>query len=152
MSENKERVYAEADIPAQLAEHGLTAWYLEEGWIRRNGIPRSDRATVTEHFVRHGDGLTWVTVIKDPAYLTETMIRSRDYNFNVAGGIAPYPCESVTEVVRPKGQIPHHLPRVQRCDAAMVVEQHPQLGAQCAVDAGANSEHRGERRCVVERR
>jgi hypothetical protein len=84
--------------------------HLKEGWIRRNGIPRSDRSTLTEHFVRHGDGLTWVTMIKDPAYLTETMIRSRDYNFNVAGGIAPYPCESVTEIVRPKGQIPHHLP------------------------------------------
>jgi 4a-hydroxytetrahydrobiopterin dehydratase len=28
-------VYAEADIPAKLAEHGLAAWYLEDGWLRR---------------------------------------------------------------------------------------------------------------------
>jgi len=34
-SEGKPQVYAEADIPAKLAEHGLSAWYLEEGWIRR---------------------------------------------------------------------------------------------------------------------
>ena len=88
----------------------VTTDHLKEGWIRRNGVPRSDRAVVTEHFVRHGDGLTWVAVIKDPAYLTESMIRSRDYTFSVAGQIAPYPCESVEEVIRPKGVIPHHLP------------------------------------------
>ena len=88
----------------------VTTTHLKEGWIRRNGVPRSDRAVVTEHFIRHDNGLTWVTVIKDPAYLTETMIRSRDYIYNVAGQIAPYPCESVEEVIRPKGVIPHHLP------------------------------------------
>ena len=88
----------------------VTTTHLKEGWIRRNGVPRSDRAVVTEHFIRHGDQLTWVTVIKDPAYLTETMIRSRDYIFNVATQIAPYPCESVEEIVRPKNRIPHHLP------------------------------------------
>ena len=38
------------------------------------------------------------------------MIRSRDYTFAVAGGIAPYPCESVVETVHAKGYIPHHLP------------------------------------------
>jgi 4a-hydroxytetrahydrobiopterin dehydratase len=27
--------YPEADIPAKLAEHGLTEWYLESGWLRR---------------------------------------------------------------------------------------------------------------------
>src|SRR5213082_2626243 len=53
----------------------VTTTHLKEGWIRRNGVPRSDRAVVTEHFIRHGNDLTWVTVIKDPTYLTETMIR-----------------------------------------------------------------------------
>jgi hypothetical protein len=54
--------------------------------------------------------LTWVTVIKDPAYLTETMIRSRDYTFDLTGQIQPYPCESVEEIARAKNVIPHHLP------------------------------------------
>jgi hypothetical protein len=88
----------------------VTTTHLKEGWIRRNGVPRSDRAVLTEHFIRHGDAMTWVTVIKDPVYLTETMIRSRDYIFNAATQIAPYPCESVEEIVRPKNLIPHHLP------------------------------------------
>jgi 4a-hydroxytetrahydrobiopterin dehydratase len=35
MSEKKEQVYAEPEIPAKLAEHGLTAWTCEDGWLRR---------------------------------------------------------------------------------------------------------------------
>src|SRR5215210_1103357 len=35
MAEEKQQVVAEADIPAKLAEHGLSAWAYEEGWIRR---------------------------------------------------------------------------------------------------------------------
>jgi len=88
----------------------VTTTHLKEGWIRRNGVPRSDRAVVTEHFIRHGDDMTWVTVIRDPAYLTETMIRSRAYRFGVAAQISRYPCESVEEIARAKNVIPHHLP------------------------------------------
>jgi hypothetical protein len=88
----------------------VTTTHLKEGWARRNGVARSDRATVTEHFIRHDDGLTWVVVVNDPAYFSEPLFRSHDYVFNVTGQIAPYPCESVTEIVRPKGQIPHYLP------------------------------------------
>ncbi len=88
----------------------VTTTHLKEGWARRNGIARSDRATVTEHFIRHGDNLTWAIVVDDPVYFTEPLFRSRDYVFNVAGQIAPYPCESVVEIVRPKDFIPHHLP------------------------------------------
>ena len=88
----------------------VTTDHLKEGWVRRNGLARSDRAVVTEHFIRHGDQLTWVTVVNDPVYLTEPLYRSRDYVFSVAGQIAPYPCESVEEIIRPKEVIPHHLP------------------------------------------
>jgi 4a-hydroxytetrahydrobiopterin dehydratase len=35
MSDEKLHVYAEADVPAKLAEHGLAGWYLEDGWLRR---------------------------------------------------------------------------------------------------------------------
>jgi hypothetical protein len=88
----------------------VTTDHLKEGWVRRNGLARSDRAVVTEHFIRHDDQLTWVTVVNDPAYLSEPLFRSRDYVFSVAGQIAPYPCESVEEIIRPRGMIPHHLP------------------------------------------
>jgi 4a-hydroxytetrahydrobiopterin dehydratase len=35
MTDTEPRVYADAEIPAKLAEHGLTGWYLEGGWLRR---------------------------------------------------------------------------------------------------------------------
>ena len=35
MSDEKLQVYTEAEIPAKIAEHGLTGWYLEDGWLRR---------------------------------------------------------------------------------------------------------------------
>ena len=35
MADAKPRVYTDAEIPAKLDEHGLTAWKLEDGWLRR---------------------------------------------------------------------------------------------------------------------
>src|SRR5579863_4564461 len=88
----------------------VTTTHLKIGWIRRNGIPRSDRATVTEHFIRHGDHLTLVTIVDDPVYLSEPFLRSTDFALDLNQQIEPYPCEAVEEVVREKGVIPHHLP------------------------------------------
>ncbi len=53
--------------------------HLKQGWLRRNGSPESDQATVTEFMVRHGDHLTDTTVVTDPVYLTEPEVRSNDY-------------------------------------------------------------------------
>jgi hypothetical protein len=47
----------------------ITTTHLKIGWIRRNGIPRSDKATVVEHWIRHDNYLTWVVIITDPVYL-----------------------------------------------------------------------------------
>ena len=88
----------------------ITTTHLKIGWIRRNGIPRSDRATLTEHWIRHGDRLTLVSVVNDPVYLTEPFVRSTDFELDPHQRIDPYPCESVTEVPRPKGDVPHFLP------------------------------------------
>jgi hypothetical protein len=88
----------------------VTTTHLKEGWTRRNGLTRSDKATVTEYFIRHGDHLTLMIVVSDPAYYTEPVVRTREYEYEVGGDIGPYPCEPVEEVIRPKGAIPHHLP------------------------------------------
>jgi glyoxylase-like metal-dependent hydrolase (beta-lactamase superfamily II) len=53
--------------------------YLKQGWLRRNGLPESDQATVVEFFVRHGDHLTHTSVISDPVYLAEQEVRSTDF-------------------------------------------------------------------------
>ena len=36
--------------------------HLKAGYLRRNGIIHSDMATMTEHFIRHGEHLTIVTI------------------------------------------------------------------------------------------
>jgi hypothetical protein len=87
----------------------VTVTHLKEGYIRRNGMPRSDKATVTEHWIRHGDFLTIVTIVNDPVYLTEPFIRTTDYQLDLHQHVPPYPCEMVQEVERPKGVVPHHL-------------------------------------------
>ena len=38
--------------------------HFKVGWIQRNGVAHSDQATMTEHFIRHGDVLTVVTVVR----------------------------------------------------------------------------------------
>jgi 4a-hydroxytetrahydrobiopterin dehydratase len=43
---DKLSVYAEADIPAKLAELGLSGWYLEDGWIRRKFRTEGWQATL----------------------------------------------------------------------------------------------------------
>jgi len=53
--------------------------HLKQGWLRRNGLPESDQATVVEFFVRHGDHLTHTSVINDPVYLIEPEVRTTDF-------------------------------------------------------------------------
>ena len=88
----------------------ITTTHLKESYVRRNGVPRSDRSTVVEHWIRHGDYLTMVTIVSDPVYLTEPFIRSSDYFNDNTHEIPAYPCEYVTEIDRPVGTVPHHLP------------------------------------------
>jgi len=87
----------------------ITTTHLKNGWIRRNGIPRSANAVVTEHWARHGDHLMWMVVINDPTYLTEPFVRTTDFVMNPQQVITPYPCATVVEVDRPQGVVPHHL-------------------------------------------
>jgi glyoxylase-like metal-dependent hydrolase (beta-lactamase superfamily II) len=84
--------------------------HLKESYIRRNGVPRSDRAMLVEHWIRHGDYLTLVSIITDPVYLTEPFIRTTNWVLAPQQAIDPYPCEVAEEVQRPEGSVPHHLP------------------------------------------
>jgi hypothetical protein len=54
----------------------VTTTHMKYGVIQRNGVPASAHATMTEHFIRHGDFLTLVTIVNDPVYLEEPFIRT----------------------------------------------------------------------------
>jgi hypothetical protein len=53
------------------------------GYLRKNGVPYSENAVVTEYFDRHSDfGTEWftvTTVVEDPQYLTQPFITSTHF-------------------------------------------------------------------------
>jgi len=88
----------------------ITTTHLKENYLRRNGVPRSDKAKVTEHWMRHGDYLTVVTVIDDPVFLTEPLVRSDNWFLDPGQHIGIFGCEHAPELPMPVGTVPHHLP------------------------------------------
>jgi len=84
--------------------------HLKAGWVRRNGLALSDQAHMTERFIRHGNLLTHVYIIEDPYYLSEPLIKTNGFQLTADLTMAPYPCQSVIEVPREDGEVPHNLP------------------------------------------
>jgi hypothetical protein len=83
--------------------------HLKTSYLRRNGLPRSDKATFTDHWTRHGNYLTVTTVITDPAFLEEPLVRSETWILDPGQRMGRYHCEAVPEIIRP-GVVPNHLP------------------------------------------
>ena len=89
----------------------ITTTHIKAGYFRRTGIPASDRLTVVEHWMRHGNVLSQVTIATDPVYLTEPYIRSQEFVLMERGNTNwLYNCEYVMEVPADKNEVPHYLP------------------------------------------
>lgn len=85
--------------------------HLKVGWLQRNGVAHSDRATMTERFIRHGNYLTVVTMVDDPIYLEEPFIRTTNWVLSPDQDIRRTQFDVVDEVAgRRKGEVPHYLP------------------------------------------
>ena len=85
--------------------------HLKVGWLQRNGVAHSDRATMTERFIRHGNYLTVVSIVDDPIYLEEPFIRTTNWVLNPDQEVRRTQFDVVDEVaVRRKGEVPHYLP------------------------------------------
>jgi len=90
--------------------------HLKRFFHRRNGVPQSEKATLTEYFIRHGNNhLTHVTMVEDPVYLTEPLVQSQ--NFVLVSNVTPATyqawtvCLAMEEIAgRPSGYVPHYLP------------------------------------------
>jgi len=67
----------------------ITTTHLKEDYYRRNGVPSSDKATLTQYWMRRGDYLTWITIAVDPIYLSEPMIRASEYRLMLGMQIPP---------------------------------------------------------------
>ena len=90
----------------------VTTTHIKQEWIRRNGVPNSEKSTMVEHFIRHGGIMTHLEIWTDPVYLAEPLIRSEDFVLNErTGGNWLWPCEYVDEIVdRPHSAVPSYLP------------------------------------------
>ena len=105
--------------------------HLKQGWLRRNGLPESDQATLVEHFIRYGDYMTHVAIVTDPVYLTEPFIRTQVFRLVLPEGLNwLYPCESVVEIAgRPQGEVPNYLPGKNPFVAEYANKYHIQVEA-----------------------
>jgi hypothetical protein len=89
----------------------ITTTHLKANYHRRNGVPSSDQRTVTEHWMKHGEFLTVVTVVDDPAFLTEPLVRSENWYLDPGQQLPQFYCEHVTEVPPlSEDTVPNYLP------------------------------------------
>lgn len=89
----------------------VTTTHLRTGYLERNGAPASLKSTVLEHFIRHGDQLSLVQIVTDPAYLEMPLIRTMDFvlNPNVTPRAIPNRFEIVDEIPDlQKGYVPSY--------------------------------------------
>ena len=76
----------------------VTTTHIKKGWLRANGVPYSDSATITEHFMRYavpdsGEWLTVRMVVDDPLYLVQPFMTSTNFKREADGSKwNPRPC------------------------------------------------------------
>ena len=86
--------------------------HIKQEWVRRNGVPNSEKSTTIEHFIRHGNILSHLIIWTDPVYLSEPLIRSEEFVLqDRTSGNWLWPCEYVDEILdRPHSAVPSYLP------------------------------------------
>ena len=74
---------------------------LQGGWLRRNGVPYSDKTVVTEYFDRFpvpnsGEWLSVTTIVEDPTYLFNRFVTSSHFRREAdASKWAPHACKAL---------------------------------------------------------
>jgi hypothetical protein len=86
--------------------------HIKQEWVRRNGVPNSEKSTTVEHFIRHGNIMSHLIIWSDPVYLSEPLIRSEEFVLqDRTSGNWLWPCEYVDEIIdRPHSAVPSYLP------------------------------------------
>ena len=109
-SEFAEQTYAGFST-GEWADNALkvTTTHMKTAFIQRNGVPSSYRATMTEFFVRHGNNLLMLSIVEDPVYLDEPLVRTQNWVLAENQHVGPaIPFEIVDELAdRPRGWVPH---------------------------------------------
>jgi hypothetical protein len=94
---------ARGGAPAPQARGGslkVVTTRLKEGYLRKNGVPYSENAVVTEYFDRHNESngdqwFTVTTIVDDPKYLQQSFITSTHFKKETdASKWYPAPCKA----------------------------------------------------------
>lgn len=88
----------------------VTTTHVKQGWQRRENIPASDEATVIEHYVKFGDFLEHISVVDDPVFLTEPLVRSQEFIPAVNEFNPFWACEYIEEGEYRRGEVPSYFP------------------------------------------
>jgi hypothetical protein len=88
----------------------VTTTHMKMGVLQKVGVYASPYSVMTEHFYRHGLYLTMVTVVDDPIYLEESLVRSQTWVLDPSQNVgAALPWESVDELAgKQVGWVPHY--------------------------------------------
>jgi len=90
--------------PPQIPRFGnlkVTTTSLTAGWLRKNGVPYSENATLTEYFDRfkapnNDEWLVVTTIVADPRYLNQDFVTSSHFKKEPNGAKwSPSPCKPV---------------------------------------------------------
>jgi hypothetical protein len=113
--------------------------HLKQGWIRRNGIAMSDRATYTEYIVLNGNLMTHIGVLVDPVYLTEPLVRSEEFmraQRDLPAETWLWVCEPVVEIAtQTEGDVPAYLPGEHPFKGEFETKHHlPEFAARGGAD------------------
>ena len=87
----------------------ITTTHIKYGVVRRNGVPSSPKAVVTERWIRYDDYLMIVMHVDDPVYLEEPLVRTNLLQLDPSRhtGLS-VPFEAVDEIFgREPGYVPH---------------------------------------------
>ena len=88
----------------------VTTTHMKMGVLQKVGVYASPYAVMSEEFFLHGDLLTMVSIVEDPIYLEEPLVRSQSWVRNPGQTVGPVmPWESVDELAgKEVGWVPHY--------------------------------------------
>ncbi len=89
----------------------INTTHLKDAQFERVGTYRSDRGTLEEHWIRHGNYLTVMLIISDPVYLAQPLVRTRQYVFDPDQKMRGYSCVPTAEIAnRAPSYVPDYIP------------------------------------------
>ncbi len=91
--------------------------HMKAGYLRRIGMPYSDQTTMKEYFRRHGDYLNYVSIVYDPIYMTEPLIKSTNWRFDPGHQLTPMTCRPTAELDKDPDWIPVRGPEQGMLDS-----------------------------------